>query len=151
MQPASTESNISASLKLSEDDWANLIQRLEASRDADVSAFSDRRDLDQCRYTMVKRAAIRVQHMDGRASSHVIRTRNISCGGVAILHNVYLHPKTLCHVVLMTRHNEGVGLAASVAWCRHLEGLGHEIGLRFEKPIDVTEFVDKATIEKESA
>lgn len=151
MQPVSHEPAVAASLKLSEEDWANLIQKLEIAKGKEVSAFSDRRDLDQCRHTMVRRAAIRVQHMDGRTSSHVIRTRNISSGGVAVVHNVYLHLKTRCHLVLVTRHNEGVGLAASVAWCRHIEGLGHEIGLSFDKAIDVTEFVDVEALKKASA
>ena len=129
------------SLNLTEAQWAQLIHRLEAGKGPSVPATRDRRDLDVLRYTHVKRGALRVQHAEGPATSHLVRTRNISSGGVGFIHSTFLYPATLCHIALQTRHGESVALAGRIMWCRHIAGKSHEIGLRFAQLIQVDEFV----------
>ncbi len=130
------------SLQLTEAQWGTLIRTMEGGRGPLVPATLDRRNLDMQRYKMVRRAALRVQHPAGNVTSHLVRTRNLSAGGLSILHGCFLYPRTMCHVALQTRHGESVAIAAAVQWCRHVSGKSHELGLCFSRMIQVDEFID---------
>ncbi|MEM6459447.1 MAG: PilZ domain-containing protein [Planctomycetota bacterium] len=129
------------SLRLSEAQWEALIDRLEAGKGPAVPATRDRRDLDDRRYFHVRRAALRVLRENSPPTSHLVRTRNLSAGGVGLIHNAFLYPGTPCHVALQTRHGESVALPGTVVWCRHVSGRGHEVGLRFDWIIEIDEFI----------
>lgn len=130
------------SLNLSEAEWGVLIERMEAARGPEVPATRDRRDYEQIRHTFVRRAALRIQHPAGNTTTHMVRTRNISCGGLGFVHGAFLYDNTKLHIALQTRMGEGVALAGKVVWSRHIEGQSHEIGVRFAQPIDITEFIE---------
>ncbi len=130
-----------SSLNLSEDQWVQLIEKLESGTGPTIPATRDRRDLDVLRYKHVKRAALRVQHLGGSATSHLVRTRNLSAGGVGLIHNSFIYPNTVGHIALQTRYGESVALAGQIMWCRHLEGQSHEVGMRFTSMIEIGEFV----------
>ena len=130
------------SLKLSEAQWEQLIDQLEAGRGPTVPATRDRRDLDIKRHRHVRRAALRVQHPSGPATSHLVRTRNLSSGGVGFIHSTFLYGNTPCHIALQTRYRESVALSGKVMWCRHVAGQGHEIGMSFDQMIEIDEFID---------
>ncbi|MEM9882731.1 MAG: PilZ domain-containing protein [Planctomycetota bacterium] len=129
------------SLRLSEAQWEALIDRLEAGKGPVVPATRDRRDLDHRRFFHVRRAALRVLHRSAPPTSHLVRTRNLSEGGVGLIHNAFLYPGTACHVALQTRHDESVALRGNVSWCRHVSGRGHEVGVRFDRVIEIDEFI----------
>lgn len=139
------------SLKLSEAQWTQLIDHLEKGRGPTVPATRDRRDLDVKRHRHVRRAALRVQHPTGPATSHLVRTRNLSSGGVGFIHNSFLYNGTACHIALQTRYGESVALAGMVMWCRHVAGQGHEIGLRFVQMIEIDEFIGKDSAAESAA
>lgn len=136
------EEMFKGSLNLTESQWSEMIAKVESGRGPGVPATQDRRDLDQVRVSYVKRAALRVTHPDNRVTSHLIRTRNLSVGGVSFIHGCFLYPKTRCYIALATRHGEGVALSGTVSWCRHVQGRGHEVGFRFDRVIQVDEFID---------
>jgi len=132
---------IRCSLRLSEKQWGVLIKTLEAGKGPTMAATRCRRDADLVRYLHVKRAGLRVVHPGGRATSHLVRVRNLSSGGVGFIHGSFLYPDTACHVAIQTRHGDSVALAGAVTWCRHIGGKSHEIGLRFAQLIRIDEFV----------
>lgn len=139
------------SLQLSEQQWGNLIAVMEAGKGPTVPATRDRRDLDTVRYPFVRRAALRISHPGGTVTTHLVRTRNLSTGGVGFIHGAFLYPQTTCHVALQTRHGESVALSGQVGWCRHVSGKSHEIGVRLNQVIQVDEFVPPEEMEKAKA
>lgn len=130
------------SLQLSEKEWGVLIGTLEAGKGPTVPATRDRRDLEATRFPLVKRCALRVLHPSGNVTSHLVRSRNISMGGMGFIHLSFLYPDTDCHVALQTRAGESVAMAGKVSWCRHVSGKSHEIGFRFDQMIPVGEFIE---------
>ena len=133
------------SLSLSESDWQRLMDRLAAEQRPAVDADAERRRKDRTRHPFIKRAAMRVMHADGRNATHIVRTRNLSVSGVAVVHGGYLYDGTRCAVILQNRHGEGVALLATTVWARHLQGQSHELGLRFDKTLELADFIDNGS------
>lgn len=75
----------------------------------------------------------------------VMATRNVSNGGLAVLHSSYMYPGSRCTVALPTRagDNEPIVMTGRVSRCTHREGMVHELGIRFDDPIDASRFVAK--------
>lgn len=75
----------------------------------------------------------------------VMATRNVSNGGLAVLHSSYMYPGSRCTVALPTRagDNEPIVMTGRVVRCTHREGMVHELGIRFDDPIDASRFVAK--------
>lgn len=74
----------------------------------------------------------------------VMATRNVSNGGVAVLHSSYLYPGSKCTIALPTRGGqEPVVMTGRIVRCTHREGMVHEIGIRFDEAIDASRFVAK--------
>lgn len=91
-----------------------------------------------------RRAAVRIDVIKGGhvASTLQYACRNLSSGGLSILHSAYVHPGTECVVHLPRLDNEVTELTARVARCRHFRGHIHEVGLVFGEGIDISRFVD---------
>lgn len=70
-----------------------------------------------------------------------VACRNISCGGVSLLHSSYLHIG--CKVVVILPHPETgpTPLSGFITRCNHVRGLIHEVGVRFDKEIPARDFV----------
>ncbi|MEM1027420.1 MAG: PilZ domain-containing protein [Planctomycetota bacterium] len=149
--PTKSNDILHTSLNLTEKQWETLIATLEAGKGPTVPATRDRRDLDVKRYPHVRRVALRVIHTGGQKTSHLVRSRNLSVGGMGFIHLSFLYPGTVCHVALQTRHGESVALAGKVSWCRHVSGQSHEIGLRFDQLIQIDEFIDLEALDDPAA
>ncbi len=78
----------------------------------------------------------------GSTSEISVAGRNISRGGLAVLHNTYLHPGTECRVTLQHLRKGAVVLKGKIARCVHRAGVIHEIGIKLEEPIRVRDFID---------
>jgi len=85
--------------------------------------------------------AIVVEHPAGGISRYLATPRNISAGGLAFLHGGFLHKASKCRVELVRLDGKAIRLVGQVAACRHVEGLVHEVGLKFEQVIDPSHFV----------
>ena len=88
---------------------------------------------------------LEVQHPGGSATRLKVATRNLSRGGMSLLHSMYLHAKSRCTVHLPVNGGEPRPVAASIARCTHRGGRVHEVGLRFDHPIDLRDFYDRKT------
>ena len=62
----------------------------------------------------------------------VVPIRNISEGGVAFLHNTMLHHGTHCAIYVLLEKGRSFKTSGRVARCRHLQGMMHEVGLKFD-------------------
>ena len=96
------------------------------------------------------RAAIelRLDHPGGTVSTLKVACRNISCGGIGLLHRAFLHPGTRAHVRLPHASKGFIDVSAVIVRCLHRAGVVHELGLCFEKPIDMQEVVDADPFEE---
>jgi CheY-like chemotaxis protein len=82
-----------------------------------------------------------VVHPGGNMSSIRAACRNISNGGVCLLHSSYIHPGSECVVTLTHPLRGDVKVSGKVVRCMHRTGVIHELGVKFNTPIDAKEFV----------
>ncbi len=78
--------------------------------------------------------------------THVVATRNLSRDGMSCLAVCFLYPGSECRVKLMTLHNSRHVAVGKIVRCRYISGTArlHEIGIRFDAPIDVGLFARDA-------
>lgn len=101
---------------------------------------SARREFSRFRYRFPG-LSIRFEHPGGTSTAVRLAARNISRGGVSLLHNAFIHPGTKCEVTLVRSDGSSILRDATVARCQHRRGMLHEVGVRFAKGIDLKEFV----------
>ena len=86
--------------------------------------------------------AVRISHPGGGHRTAAVYAHDLSAGGVSFLYPGFLHAGTIVSTAL---HRRGGGQAVahgSVAWCRHVGGLWHGVGVGFVVPLDPADFVD---------
>ena len=77
------------------------------------------------------------------ASEVALRTacRNLSRGGISVLHSAYVHVGTVCEVGLPHRAAGATRVRGRVARCEHRGGIVHEVGIAFDHEVDVRAFI----------
>lgn len=87
------------------------------------------------------RVFLKVRQPGGQESVIRVVCRNLSRGGMAILHNAYMHPRSKCAVVLPHLLNGPTVIEGTVVRCQHRRGVIHEVGIRFGQSINVRDYV----------
>lgn len=87
----------------------------------------------------------------GSVSAYLVVTRNISAGGMAVIHGGYIHAGTECRLMLGTIDGEKVVVPGRVRRCRHIKGNLHEIGVEFLKAVAPEDFVPIVIEETDAA
>lgn len=82
-----------------------------------------------------------LQHPGGAATTLNYVPRNISREGMGLLHSSFVYTGTRCTVFLPHPARGQAAVGGTVVRCRHFRGKIHEIGVRFDQPIDVREFL----------
>ncbi|MCG3122274.1 MAG: hypothetical protein GIKADHBN_00655 [Phycisphaerales bacterium] len=82
-----------------------------------------------------------VTHSGGSRASIGVASRNISCGGLSVLHNAFLHPKNECVVAIPKCDGGTIELQGIIARCTHVSGIVHEIGIKFDREVRVGDFI----------
>jgi hypothetical protein len=90
------------------------------------------------RYTSLR---LDIVHPGGNITSMRVACRNLSRGGMSILHSAFLHPGSRCSIFLPHPRQGEVALDGWVVRCHHRSGMVHEIGIAFARNIDVHAFV----------
>lgn len=87
---------------------------------------------------------VRVQIEDERRSKReiVLACRNISQGGVGLLHSSFMYPGTLATVFLRRTDGTSPGLKGKVVRVQHRGGVVHEIGVSFDKDINPRDYIN---------
>lgn len=80
-------------------------------------------------------------HPGGSAVTMRVACRNVSCGGAGLLHAAFVHPGSRCTLHLPRRSGEVVELHGRVVRCKHVVRMIHELGVKFDAPIDVRQFM----------
>jgi CheY-like chemotaxis protein len=84
---------------------------------------------------------VRMLHPGGSFVSIRVACRNISRGGMCVLHNSYVHTGSECRVVLVHPVHGPSLIPGKVVRCQHRGGLIHELGISFKTPLDVREYL----------
>lgn len=81
----------------------------------------------------------------GVSSSSTVKVacRNLSRGGMSLIHGSFIHTGSSVTVFLRNREQSMVPIAGTVIRCRHVKGMVHELGIKFHTPIDTREFVHR--------
>lgn len=66
--------------------------------------------------------------------------RNLSVGGMSLMHSAFLHPGTQLSVDLPLASGGIRRVDGKVVRCSHVKGMIHEIGVKFHEPIHLREF-----------
>ena len=82
-----------------------------------------------------------VQHPGGQSTTLAYACRNLSCGGMSLLHSSYVHVGTPCMVMLPRPDGTAANVAGKIVRCRHVKGTVHEIGVAFRTAISIGEFI----------
>ncbi|MCC6676748.1 MAG: response regulator [Phycisphaerales bacterium] len=91
---------------------------------------------------------LQVIHPGGTAVTMRVACRNVSCGGAGLLHGAFVHPGSRCTLHLPRRSGEVVEVEGRIARCKHVARMIHELGVKFDAPIDVRQFMpEEATAE----
>lgn len=67
--------------------------------------------------------------------------RNLSCGGINVLHSAFVHSGTRVVVELSLPSGERQKVEGTIVRCSHLKGLVHEIGIKFNHEIQAREYI----------
>lgn len=84
---------------------------------------------------------LRVTHPGGTVVDVPVVCRNLSNGGIGVLHNNYLHIGSNVVVLMERNKREMVQVPGTVMRCTHREGLVHDIGIRFRERVDVRDIL----------
>lgn len=80
-------------------------------------------------------------HAEGNRTRVRVACRNLSRGGIGILHSAYMHPGSRCDVTLQRVTGKPQTIPGRVVRCTHRAGVVHEIGIQFDQPIDLSQFL----------
>lgn len=82
-----------------------------------------------------------IEHGSGNRVTLPVATRNISRGGISILHSAYIHANTPCEIILNLPGDKVQSIPGKVVRCAHLSGRVHEVGITFRDQISTKELL----------
>lgn len=85
---------------------------------------------------------VEVYQPSGGSVNFCVACRNLSRGGLSVVHSSYMHVGTRCRVKMEHNTNGLMWITASVVQCRHVTGRVHDVGLKFDKEVDVNDFME---------
>ncbi len=84
---------------------------------------------------------VRIIHPAGNEMNVRMACRNLSKGGIGLLHRSYLHLGTRCAVTLNHPSNGDIEIPGEIVRCIHIKGMIHELGVKFDEEIDIRDFM----------
>jgi len=85
---------------------------------------------------------LRIIHPGATTVQITVACRNLSCGGVSVMHSAYVHTGSPVIITLPHPKLGSVDVDGTVSRCTHLRGVVHEIGIKFNKSINARDFVN---------
>lgn len=78
---------------------------------------------------------------DGTTSHYLAYPRNLSAGGIGILHGAFVHLGMKCMVSIIDNANRSRNIRGKVVRCAHVSGRVHQVGVNFDEPVRVEDFL----------
>lgn len=118
-------------LRLNQRELHKLLETLEQRDGEDKSP-----DREFVRWSYrVESVNLVIEHSSGNKVNLPVATRNISRGGISILHSAFMHTGTPCEILLRLPGGNTQSVQGTVRRCAHLTGRVHEIGIQFKNQI----------------
>jgi CheY-like chemotaxis protein len=115
-----------------------VLDHLEAAEKA--SKAPTRREFARWPFRRVSIPVV-LTHPGGTQASLRLASRNISRGGISLLHTGFLHPGSACRLTI-PRADGGVSdVDGIVKRCVHKRGILHEIGITFKRNVHLRDFI----------
>ena len=86
--------------------------------------------------------AINIESEGHNQRTLIVATRNLSQGGISILHSSYMYSDTQVSVDLITNTGVITPCHGSVTRCEHRGGRVHEVGIKFDDEIVLREYLN---------
>lgn len=90
-----------------------------------------------------RQASLRLvlEHPGGSTAEVLVACRNLSRGGAGLLHSAFVHVGTRCTLSVPRLNGGSDDYPGAIARCAHLSGKVHELGVRFESPVRLSDHV----------
>jgi CheY-like chemotaxis protein len=125
------------SLRLSQSQLNALLDKLDAT-----SAEFDCKKREYVRYAFRHAVVIlEVSQPGGNTSKVPVVSRNLSAGGISLLHSAYVYPGSTCAVWLPHPYLKWMQVEGTIVRCVHRGGRVHELGIRFDKIINTRDLL----------
>lgn len=124
-------------LHLSDEQWHTLSEKL----DRDDPDLTSQRSHRRITYRKLSQIAVAIRQADGKWGKYVVRSRDLSSGGIGFIHGSYIHPGSECRVILKDCQGQVICLDGVVKCCELVEGTAHNVGVQFNEEIDIASFV----------
>jgi PilZ domain len=130
--------------------WTDLVKLPAAEADRLIRAVEYR---DENSKTRGKRKIDRNEFREGalmlivhpdeplRRGCFRVIPMNLSTSGIGFLHGAFLYPGTTCDIMLTTLEGKSELIRGQIARCELSKGRIHQVGVRFEVPIEVEHFI----------
>jgi CheY-like chemotaxis protein len=82
-----------------------------------------------------------LENSSGSKISLPVATRNISRGGISVLHSSYIHTGCPCEIVLQIPDGKPQTIPGRIIRCAHATGRVHEIGIAFDEQISTKDLL----------
>lgn len=137
----STTARLVRTIRLDDDAIQELLKTLdEAVLPADVQKRRAPRHVFRA-----KGCVLHTQSTNGGPpSTYLATTRDLSDSGLSFLHGAYLHTGNKCVIQMTTIHGMWQNVPGEIVRCDYVASGVHEVGVRFLKPIDASEFCAEA-------
>ena len=124
---------------LSDQQWMKVLEKV--ARDAEDFRGDERRRSTEPRHDTRMKCLLRLGYPGQKPGTYVVRSRNLSSGGMGFVHNAYVEAGTHCAVAL--QHADGYGVVASgrIAWCRRIDLDVFDVGISFDEPIEIDAYI----------
>lgn len=78
----------------------------------------------------LREVGLEIDHPGGGVGLFLVYPREVSAGGISVIHGAFVHPHSRCKVQLTTIHGNKQLVTGRVAWCDHLRGPLHGLGIQ---------------------
>ncbi|MDF1810105.1 MAG: response regulator [Phycisphaerales bacterium] len=89
----------------------------------------------------VESVDLTIEHSTGSKVTLAVATRNISRGGISVLHSAFIHTGSPCVVTLNLPGGKKEFVPGKIVRCNHLQGRVHEIGIAFNEQVSTKDLL----------
>lgn len=125
-------------VRLSDAERLQLLDELDQSQEIISDKFqhgSNRRAYTRYPYRKGD-IPIVVEQPEGAITRLSVSPRNLSAGGIAFLHGGFLYVGSKCSLQLSALSADTMVVSGEIVNCRHVDGILHEVSVKFNMPID---------------
>jgi hypothetical protein len=123
-------------LHLSHQQWEAIADKLYQDKPG-----GKKRRHERVAYRKLSQIALAVLRPDGEWGKYIVRSHDLSQGGMGFIHGSFLHIGTHCRVILKDSHRKVNCIDGVVRHCELIEGVAHNVGVEFDEEIDLDSFI----------